>query len=82
MGCDKKEFLEFDNNPQAKEAILTSSIMFRSCPKKAFEDVLTDFAYPFGNRAEKIRLSDSFRKLKEYVVHISLGLYLVEINSI
>lgn len=40
--------------------------MFRSCPKKAFEDVLTDFAYPFGNRAEKIRLSDSFRKLKEY----------------
>ena len=55
--------------------------MFRSCPKKAFEDVLTDFAYPFGNRAEKIRLSDSFRKLKEYVVHISLELYLVEINS-
>jgi hypothetical protein len=30
MGCEKKEFLEFDNDPSIKEGILPSSILFKN----------------------------------------------------
>lgn len=30
MGCEKKEFLEFDNDPNIKEGILPANILFKS----------------------------------------------------
>lgn len=30
MGCDKKEFVEFDNDQTIKEGILPANILFKS----------------------------------------------------
>lgn len=33
---------------------------------REFESTIRGFVYPFGNQVEKIKVNDSFRKLKEY----------------
>ncbi|CAD8126834.1 unnamed protein product [Paramecium sonneborni] len=67
MGCEKKEFLEFDNDPNIKEGILPANILFKSDSTKTpiYEEIINGFVYPFGNQVEKIKVNDSFRKLKE-----------------
>ncbi|CAD8125426.1 unnamed protein product [Paramecium sonneborni] len=67
LGCEKKEFLEFDNDPNIKEGILPANILFKSDSTKTpvYEDIINGFVYPFGNQVEKIKVNDSFRKLKE-----------------
>ncbi|CAD8103100.1 unnamed protein product [Paramecium primaurelia] len=67
MGCEKKEFLEFDNEPNIKEGILPANILFKidSMNTPVYEEIINGFVYPFGNQVEKIKVNDSFRKLKE-----------------
>ncbi|CAD8113842.1 unnamed protein product [Paramecium primaurelia] len=67
MGCEKKEFLEFDNDPNIKEGILPANILFKSdsIDTPVYEEIINGFVYPFGNQVEKIKVNDSFRKLKE-----------------
>ena len=73
LGCEKIDFAEFDLDPSIKEGIVPAKILFKFNAQKGlvdnpYEYIIHEFAHPFGLKAEKLRSSDAFEKLGEYLI--------------
>ncbi|CAK63427.1 unnamed protein product (macronuclear) [Paramecium tetraurelia] len=69
LGCEKKEFGEFEQDPNIKEGILPTSILYKSDQLNISiqEEIIKGFVYPFGNQIKRIETNDSVERLKQII---------------